>query len=110
MVVWSGMYSRGMLNKLQKKQNHCIKIVNNKKHKSIIKVDDLIRIELCKLGFKTVHCLLPDNLNKCLNTNASGHSLTHKHRYSTRNKLDLRIPIYRRDAFLNKCTKEYIKN
>ena len=30
MVVWSGMYSKGMLNKLQKMQNRCIKINNNK--------------------------------------------------------------------------------
>ena len=109
MIVWSGMYGRGMLNRLQKKQNQCIKIVNSKKIKSIIKVDDLIKIELCKLGFKITHCLLPKNLNDCLNTNASGHSLTRKHRYSTRNKSDLRIPMYRRDSFLNKCTKEFIQ-
>ena len=109
MIVWSGMYGRGMLNRLQKKQNQCIKIVNSKKIKSIIKVDDLIKIELCKLGFKIIHCLLPKNLNDCLNTNASGHSLTRKHRYSTRNKSDLRIPMYKRDSFLNKCTKEFIK-
>ena len=109
MVVWSGMYNRGMLNKLQKKQNHCIKIVNTNQYNSIIKVEDLIKIELCKLGFKTIHCLLPDNLNNCLNTNASGYSLTRKHKYNTRNKRDLHIPIYRRDTFLNRCTKEYIK-
>ena len=103
------MYGKGKLNTLQKKQNHCIKIVNNNINKSIIKVDDLIKIELCKLGFKIIHCLLPKNLNDCLNTNASGRSLTRKHQYSTRNKSDLRIPMYKRDSFLNKCTKAFIK-
>ena len=29
MIVWSGMYGKGKLNTLQKKQNHCIKIVCN---------------------------------------------------------------------------------
>ena len=109
MVVWSGMYSKGMLNKLQKMQNRCIKVVKNKQQNTIIKIEDLIKIELCKICFKAVHGLLPSNLNICLNTNALGLSLIRKHKYTTRNRRDLCIPIYRQDTFLNRCTQDYSK-
>ena len=109
MVVWGGMYSKGMLNKLQKMQNRCIKIVMNKQQNTIIKIEGLLKIEMCKMGFKTIHGLLPSNLNTCLSTNEYGHSLTRKHNYTTRNRNDLRIPIYKRDTFLNRCVQEYTK-
>ena len=99
MVVWSGMYNKGMLNKLQKIQNKCIKIIKTKQCNSIIKIDSLVKIELCKLGFKTIHGLLPSNLNTCLNTNAQGNSLKCKHGYYTRNRLDLHVPIYKKKIF-----------
>ena len=109
MVIWSGMYSKGMLSKLQKMQNRCIKIISNNQPTSIITIEGLMKIELCKMGYKAIHGLLPSNLNDCLNTNAQGSSLIHKHRYTTRNRSDLRIPIYKRDTFLNRCTQEYTK-
>ena len=108
MVVWSGMYSKRMLNKFQKLQNRCKKIMKLPQG-VLISIEDLIKIEMCKLGYKTVHKLLPENLNACLYTNAQGLSLSRKHSYNTRNKGDLRVPIYKRKNFLNLCTQEYSK-
>ena len=99
MVVWSGMYSKRMLNKFQKLQNRCKKIMKLSQG-VLISIEDLIKIEMCKLGYKTVHKLLPENLNTCLYTNAQGLSLSRKHSYNTRNKGDLRVPIYKRKNFL----------
>ena len=108
MVVWSGMYSKGMLNKLQRLQNHCKRIINHTPS-ALISIEGLIKIEMCELGYKTVHNLLPANLNACLNTSAHGSSLTRKHRYNTRNKGDLLVPIYKKTNFLNISTQEYSK-
>ena len=95
MVVWSGMYKKGMLAKLQKLQNCCIKIINPKSKHGILDINGLIHLEMCKLGFKAICGLLPINLKECINTSAYGSSLIRKHRYHTRNRNDLRIPLYK---------------
>ena len=108
-VVWGGMYGKGMLNKLQNLQNKCIKIIKPNSKQCPMNVNRLIHVELCKLGYKATHNLLPSNLNACLTTNEYGHSLSHKHNYCTRYKKDPRIPIYKQDSFLNKCIQHFPK-
>ena len=108
-VVWGGMYGKGMLNKLQNLQNKCIKIINPNSKQCPMNVNRLIHLELCKLGYRASHNLLPSNLHACLTTNEHGQSLSRKHKYRTRSRNDPRIPIYKQDSFLNKSIQFYTK-
>ena len=87
----------------------CIKIIKPNNKQCPMNVNKLIHVELCKLGYKATHNLLPSNLNVCLMTNEHGHSLSRKHSYCTRSRNDPRIPIYKQDSFLNKCIQHFIK-
>ena len=108
-VIWGGTYGKCMLNKIQKLQNKCIKIIKPSQKQKPISINNLIHLELCKLGYKAINNLLPKNLNKCIVTNELGQSLTRKHNYCTRSRRDPLIPIYKHDSFLNKSIQHFTK-
>ena len=109
MVVWGGMYGKGMLKKIQSLQNKCVKLIKPSRKQHPLSVNNLIHLELCKLGYKATHSLLPQNLNKCIITNELGQSLAREHTYHTRSRRDPLIPIYKYDSFLNKSIQCFTK-
>ena len=76
------MISSDLLSKLCAQQNHCIRILDSrlsvtelyKKYK-ILNIDNVIDLELCKLGFKLNNNILPVNLLTSLKGNARGKTL-----------------------------------
>ena len=67
--IWGSMLQSGMLKKLANAQSNAVKLIDptlNKdeifrKHK-ILKLDDMVKVEQCKLGYKLCHGLLPKAL------------------------------------------------
>ena len=59
LCVWGGMCKKSMLNKLQKMQNVCIRLLKLPKKKRISTLNELIELELCKLGYKSSNKLFP---------------------------------------------------
>ena len=97
--IWGSMLSTKQIQKLQKVQNTCLKIIEPSmniselfKKLKILRISQLVRLELNKLAYKRTHNLLPFKLAQCMNCDASGKSLEKQHRYLTRNKHLLNLP------------------
>ena len=80
--VWGSMLNNKQTQKLQKVQNTCLgileptlKISDSLKRQSILKINQLIELELNKLAFKLTHCLLPNKLAQCMISDAGGKAL-----------------------------------
>ena len=91
--VWGSMSSMKQIQKLQKVQNICLTIMEPSrniteafKKLKILKINQLVQLELNKLAYKLAHNLLPIKLAQCMNCDASGKSLEKQHHYLTRNK------------------------
>ena len=59
----------------------------------IMSIDNVIDLELCKLGFKLNNDMLPVNLLASLKGDARGKPLKKEHNYNTRNKRELNLPM-----------------
>ena len=91
--VWGSMLNNKQIQKLQKVQKTCLgileptlKITDSLKKQRILKINQLVDLELNKLAFKLTHCLLPEKLAQCMISDAGGKSLKKSHKYMTRNK------------------------
>ena len=113
------MCSKQKINKLQKLQNRCLRLITNKKHLEphknknlgILPIEKLINLELYKTSYKLLKNDLPVRIIECLTSDKDDHSLRKKHKYNTRNK---HIPRYSRslsskysNSFLHQCTKSF---
>ena len=87
-ITWGNMINKKHLTNLQRLQNTCIEILRNKTTDlvKIPKVEELIRLVNCKLGYKLANKLLPGQITKALTTNSMNKSLLKTHDYNTRNK------------------------
>ena len=100
LLVWGSMYSKQKLNKLQKLQNQCLKLISNRKHidthtfknYKILPVKKLIKLELCKTGYKLLKNDLPVKIIKSLTTDINNKSLVRTHRYNTRREKNSKVP------------------
>ena len=87
------MANEDLLSKIRVEQNKCVKLLNRTsplndlyKNYRILKLDEVIDLELKKFGYKVYKNLLLKNLLHELKTNSKGYSLEKKHSYNTRNK------------------------
>ena len=103
--VWGSMCRQDQLNRLQKIQRKALKqIIKSEnfdvtcKKLKILPVCNLLELELLKLGFKLNKKFLPSKVNKLLREDCLSQELNKKHRYPTRNKNDLNVPIYKRSV------------
>ena len=99
------MCSQDQLNRLKKIQRKALKqIIKTEnfeatcKKLNILPVYNLLELELLKLGFKLNKKFLPSKVNKLLREDCLSQELNKKHRYPTRNKNDLNVPIYKRSV------------
>ena len=110
------MISSDLLSNLRTQQNCCIRILDTglsvtelyKKYK-ILNIDNVIDLELCKLGFKLNNDILPVNLSTSLKGNARGKTLEKKHNYNTRNKKELNLPMTDNSKYHNSFLFQSIK-
>ena len=118
-ILWGNMVSNTQLLNLQKLQNKAIKIVDTQegspekiyiKHE-ILKINEIIKVENCKLMYKLEHNILPGKLPTLFNTDNKGKSLEKNHSYNTRTKNIPKLSkaqskIYL-NSFLNRCVTDY---
>ena len=118
LLVWGGICKKGDLTRLSKIQNKCVKLIEPrldvntiyKKHK-ILRIDELIRLEEIKFGYKQINKLLPNKLQYIVDHDSKGLTLMKTHAYNTRNKKIPNCPSsYHqnyRNSFLNKGIVSY---
>ena len=87
------MINKSRVNDLQRVQDTCVKLLDVNmtlpdlyKTQRLLKVDEIIRLEQLKLGYKLKNNLLPESLTSQLSTDPDKKSLTKKHGYTTRSK------------------------
>ena len=104
--VWGNMISRTEINKLQQIQNKCIFLINGKsatnhnyKELRILRINDLIKLENCKFGYKLSKQLLPPRISFLANHDQNDQSLLKTHPYQTRNKNLLNKPLAVQKAY-----------
>ena len=91
--VWGSMLSKHLIWKLSKAQHTAVALIDpNKKPEELFKrhkilnITDLIHLELCKLGFKLCHNLLPKSLAENMTKDHKQLSIVKNYQYSTRSK------------------------
>ena len=98
--IWGSMISASQLEKLKSQQDRCLWLIDNRlpvdqayaKYK-ILKIEQVIDLELCKMGFKIHSGDLPKNLLANIKSDAKGDSLRKTHRYNTRQKNEANLPL-----------------
>ena len=91
--AWGPMVSHGLINQIQTLQDKAVKCIdlNLKKNEvyytyKILTVNQMIELEMCKLGYRLVKNLLPTPLTKALQTNHLDRCIWKSHRYETRHR------------------------
>ena len=81
------------------------------KDEKLMTVEEMIKLELLKIGYCISTDTLPTNLSTNLKNDHLSQSLTKAHNYNTRNKQDLNLPKAKvktyRDSSLFKSISEY---
>ena len=108
MLLWGNNTSKEQLNKLQKLKTKCLELVHSSKTSTnlnktlgILSIEDMIKLENMKFGYKLVHWMLPQKIVEICCKDSKQESLTKSHHYSTRNK---RVPNLPRN--INKLYRE----
>ena len=97
--IWGTMLQKGLAQKLGKIQNNAVKLIDPtskvedlyQKHR-VLKFDDMVKVEQCKLGYKLCHGLLPKAMASNMTKDHHNEFLAKGHRYSTRNKAIPNLP------------------
>ena len=98
-AMWGPMANQHQLKQIQKQQDKAVKQIdfmhskedNYKKHR-ILNVHQLITLELCKLGYRLTHKLLPKPLANALLSDHYNNNLGKTHKYNTRHKTTPNLP------------------
>ena len=108
MLLWGNNASKEQLNRLQKLQTKCLELIQDKKSNTnlnktlgILTIEDMVKLENMKFGYKLVHWMLPQKIIEICCKDSKQESLTKIHNYSTRNK---RVPNLPRN--MNKLYRE----
>ena len=118
LCIWGTMLQSSLTKKLSKIQKNVVRLIDTRitveemyqSHK-ILKFEDMVNVEQCKLGYKLCHDLLPKALTKSMTRDHQKEHLGKEHEYPTRNKAIPNLPnvtsnMYR-SSFLFKSTKLY---
>ena len=115
--VWGNECSSKSKKLIQNQLNKCITLVKKGKESNantngtFLNLDQLIKLENFKLGFKLMHNELPNRLIKILRHDKNKKSLTKQHQYNTRNKDQLNIPKHSslsyHKSFLTSCIRDF---
>ena len=99
MLLWGNNAGKEQLNKLQKLQTKCLELVQGNKMNTnlnrtlgILSIEDMIKLENMKFGYKLVHWMLPQKIVEICYKDSKQEPLTKTHHYSTRNKSVPNLP------------------
>ena len=117
-TIWGNMLRNDQLEKLQKLQNTCIRLITNQKNTvhgyqllKLMNVAEIIKLHNLKMGYLVQHQQLPEMILKSCRSDAKSKSLDKIHRYNTRRKNEPNRPRpgskWYKKSFLVKCLQEY---
>ena len=93
LLIWGNNASKDQLNKLQRIQTECLKLVAQKnssgnlnKELGILSINTNIMLENCKFGYKLKNKQLPNKTLALCYLDSKNKSLTKQHKYQTRHK------------------------
>ena len=108
LTAWGSMASKAQLNDLKQIQNQCIQIINKESATSditeqyeklrILKLDQLVKLNFCKLGHMISHNQLLTPIHRMFKAKGGKKS----HHYPTRRKHIPNIQVHSSETF-NKC-------
>ena len=117
LLVWGNKCSSKSKTMIQNQLNKCITLIKKGKKSNantncvFLKLDQLIKLENFKLGYKLKNNELPCRLSKILSHDKNKKSLTKQHHYNTRNKDQLNIPKHSslsyHNSFLVSCIRDF---
>ena len=119
LLLWGNNVSKEQLIKLQKLQTKCLELVQSNQTNTnlnralgILSIEDMIKLENMKFGYKLVHWMLPQKIVEICCKDSKQQSLTKSHHYSIRNKSVPNLPrnmnkVYR-DSFLCKGPQSWL--
>ena len=118
LVIWGSMLSKHLITKLTSVQRKAVSLIDPRKSTDelfkmykILDITELINLELCKLGYKLCHDLLPKKLAENMKKDPKHLSIEKTHKYPTRSKKIPNLPQVTsakyRSSFLYNCIKAY---
>ena len=100
LVLWVNMTDQITKQKIQKVMNTCFKLITHKKpaaenfnREEMLTLTQLITLENQKLGYKLYKDLLPAKMSVALKTDSNRMDLTKTHKYNTRQKSGVNLPV-----------------
>ena len=120
LIVWGNMIDPSTIKKVQKCMDICFNLIThqtptiaNYKKEKMLKLDELIKLENLKMGYKLEHSLLPSTIQTMLKSDSKEKTLVKSHSYCTRTKNIPNLPIALNKSyhasFLVQSIKEYEK-
>ena len=117
-LIWGCMIKKEQLNKIDRLHKKAVSLISLNpnvntimKEEKLLTIEEIINLELLKIGHRLSLGTLPINLDRDLKKDHLSTSLTKEHNYDTRHKRDLYLPRAKgrtyRDSFLYKCILEY---
>ena len=98
--IWGNLIDNSTKSKIQKCMNTCFNLIThikptNKNYKieKMLTLNQLIELENIKLGYKLHHNTLPVRLAKKIKTDSMNIALSKTHKYNTRHKSILNLPL-----------------
>ena len=99
MLLWGNNAGKEQLNKLQKLQTKYLELIQGNKINTnlnrtlgILLIEDMIKLENMKFGYKLVHWMLLQKIVEICYKDSKQESLTKSHHYSTKNKSVPNLP------------------
>ena len=87
LLLWGNNAKKEQLSKINKLQTKCLQHPKaNSKSLNILGIEEMIKLENMKFGYKLVHHLLPTRIVEICYEDSKNQSLIKSHKYSTRNK------------------------
>ena len=116
LLVWGPLCSKHNLDKIRNLQITNARLINKTKSLAtlqLLTIDQLIQLELCKLGRKFLDNCLPQPIKECMVTSSTDESLIKTHPYGTRNKQIPNTPKIKtaqyQKSYLVRSLQEYQK-
>ena len=117
LLFWGNSLDENTVAKIQGLLNKCFKLCTglepnekNFKAEKILTLNELLQLEVLKLGYKLHHDLLPKNVHNLLWTDSKQLSLKKTHKYSTRHKDLPTLPKAMCKSYHNNFQLHCIKN
>ena len=116
-MIWGNMMSKCQLDRLQKHQNKCVRLVTNGlantetyKKLKILNITSLVQLENYKHGYKLNNNLLPIPVAKSCTSDSTHQSIMKQHKYNTRNKHLPNVPKATNKKYRSSFLYQHIKD